>query len=673
MLTTLTAALSLAASLAIEVPYLPQTDALCGGAAAAMVFRYWGDTHADVQQFAPLVDRRAGGIANGVLTDAIRSRGWRTSHVDGSLEALEASVRDGQPVIVLLPNRGNLYHYVVVTAVRENAIVVHDPAWGPSRSIHASEFERAWQAAHYWSLVIRPPDTQVPVVSGFSRSVPDGGSDKSRPIVDAAAERALDACDARLNRAVEEIRERGIDHADALLADVQNACPKEVGPLRELSGVRFAQRRWHDASSLARDALHLDPHDAYALDVLGSSLFMQDDPVGALQAWNQIGKPRVNRVRIDGLRHTRYQTVAELLAIQPNMLLTAELFERARRRLDELPDRAATRLAVRPETDGFATVDVVVVELAGVPAGAVEWAGAAVRAATNREIATALPGADGQGDVWSASWRWWSNRPGVSIGFAAPRVGGLPGVWRFEGAWQSDAYRTTTSSQAVESRTHGGVAVSDWLSGSLRYQISTGVDSWSGGRKAVSVGAALERVAFRDRVSLSIDAAHWASLNGGTAFRSIGAHAIARSSMETRGWVMRAAAGFERVGDAAPFALWPGAGEGQVRSTLLRAHPLLNDGVVDVRGSSAFGRTLTSASAELQQWLERPTLVRLGIAGFADLARASRQADFGRTPVHVDVGVGFRVRIPGTPGALRVDVAHGLRDGANALTFGWQF
>jgi hypothetical protein len=46
----------------LEVPYLPQTEALCGGAAAAMLFRYWGDRHADVQQFAPLVDRRAGGI-----------------------------------------------------------------------------------------------------------------------------------------------------------------------------------------------------------------------------------------------------------------------------------------------------------------------------------------------------------------------------------------------------------------------------------------------------------------------------------------------------------------------------------------------------------------------------------------------------------------------------------
>ena len=103
MIITLAAALSIAASLAIDVPYLPQTDALCGGAATAMVFRYWGDAHADVQEFAPLVDRRAGGIATDALTAAVASRGWRTSRVDGSLEALGARIHDGQPVVVLLP------------------------------------------------------------------------------------------------------------------------------------------------------------------------------------------------------------------------------------------------------------------------------------------------------------------------------------------------------------------------------------------------------------------------------------------------------------------------------------------------------------------------------------------------------------------------------------------
>ena len=52
MIVTLAAALSLATSLAMDVPYLAQTDSLCGGAAAAMVFRYWGDVHADPQEFS---------------------------------------------------------------------------------------------------------------------------------------------------------------------------------------------------------------------------------------------------------------------------------------------------------------------------------------------------------------------------------------------------------------------------------------------------------------------------------------------------------------------------------------------------------------------------------------------------------------------------------------------
>jgi len=678
----LVAALSLAAVMAIDVPYLPQTDALCGGAAAAMVFRYWGEAHADAQEFAPLVDRHAGGIANGVLTAAVTTRGWRTERVDGTLTAIGGRLHEGQPVIVLLPDRGgDRYHYVVVTGASENSIVVHDPAWGPSRSIRAPDFERMWKAAGYWSLVILPP-----AADGASRNT--GLTAESPPStrrVPLSASGADDACDARLDHALDEIRSQGLDRADALLGKVRGQCPGAAGPIRELSGARFAQRRWSDAAALAREALRLQPRDEYALDVLGSSLFMLNDDIGALRAWNQIGKPRVNSVRIEGLHRIRYQTVAEVMAIQPNMLLTADIFGRARRRLGELPDRAATRLAVKPETDGFATVDVVVVELTAIPRGVVEWAGVAARTAANEQIDVSAPGLSGQGEVWTAGWRWWSNRPGVSIGFAAPRGGRLPGIWRFEGSWQSDSYsgevlpgagcgvRGAGCEGIVETRTHGGLTVSDWLAHGVRYAVSTGMDAWSGDRKAASIGAALEQVALGDRLSVSMNATQWAPLTGESPFRSLGARVNARSAGETQGWVTRGSIGVERVSDDAPLALWPGAGEGQVRAPLLRAHPLLSDGVVDLTSRAAFGRTLAFGNAEAQRWFEHPTIVRLGAAVFTDLARASRQAAGGRTPLYIDAGVGLRIKIPGTPGVLRADVAHGLRDGANALTVGWLF
>ena len=75
----------------------------------------------------------------------------------------------------------------------------------------------------------------------------------------------------------------------------------------------------------------------------------------------------------------------------------------------------------------------------------------------------------------------------------------------------------------------------------------------------------------------------------------------------------------------------------------------------------------------MQRWFEHPTIARLGVAAFTDVARASRQAATDSSPVQVDAGVGLRIKIPGTPGVLRADIAHGLRDGVNALTFGWLF
>src|SRR2546428_8407444 len=133
MLTTLAAVLS--SSLLLSVPYLPQTDALWGGAAAAMVFRYWGDVHADIEQFAPLVDRHAGGIADDVLVRAIEARGWHANIVPGSIDQLKEQIQSDHPVVILVADRGLLNHYLVVTGIEPGAVVVHDPAWGPSRRI----------------------------------------------------------------------------------------------------------------------------------------------------------------------------------------------------------------------------------------------------------------------------------------------------------------------------------------------------------------------------------------------------------------------------------------------------------------------------------------------------------------------------------------------------------
>jgi hypothetical protein len=658
-LTFAAAVLSLQAT-SLRVPYVPQTDALCGGAAAAMVFRYWGDAHADVEQFGALVERHAGGaagIAADVLTRAIVARGWRTDSAPSSLDQLRQHLESRQPIIVLIADRRDLYHYVVVVGMDDESVIVHDPSWGPSRAIKRSTFESLWSAARSWSLVVLPSQSRV-----ASQDVPPG-----EPPIE-----STDACAVLLNQAIQDVAAQGLESADNLLLPVREKCPESPGPYRELAGVRFAQKRWSDAAGLARSALSRAPDDVYASEVLASSLFMLDDSEGALRAWNRIGKPRLDLVSIEGVRHARYQTITETLGLKPNVMLTADAFAKATHRLSDLPDRSQSRLELRPQADGFATVDVAIAERSGRPRGAAAWTGMAVRAVVDRESSIALPGFTGQSEVWTASWRWYRNRPRVAVGFAAPRVGGLFGVWRVEGSWEAETYANGPNIRR-EVHKHAGLAVSDWMTGNLRYALNTGLDVWDGGRRAAAAGGSLERRWFRDRLALAGDLTAWIPIDGGTTFTAAGIRAIARSSSNARGWIYEGTVGADQVTDAAPRALWPGAGEGRARTILLRAHPMLDDGIIDVNTSeTAFGRSMQYVNGEAQRWLTWPKTPRIALAAFVDVARSSERTD-RTTTVYADVGSGLRIRIPGVGKALRVDFAHGLTDNANAVTVGFTY
>src|SRR5947208_382129 len=107
-----------------------------------MVFRFWGDRHADVQQFEPLVDRRGGGIADTTLVDAIGAQGWRVARIDGSLAAIQSQIEAGHPLILLLEDRPSRYHYVVAVGANAENVYIHDPTWGPARPLRAAELLR---------------------------------------------------------------------------------------------------------------------------------------------------------------------------------------------------------------------------------------------------------------------------------------------------------------------------------------------------------------------------------------------------------------------------------------------------------------------------------------------------------------------------------------------------
>jgi hypothetical protein len=141
-----------------------------------------------------------------------------------------------------------------------------------------------------------------------------------------------------------------------------------------------------------------------------------------------------------------------------------------------------------------------------------------------------------------------------------------------------------------------------------------------------------------------------------------------RSRARAEGTVWLARAGLDAAGNDTPFALWSGAGTGHGRDALLRAHPLLHDGVIR---DGVFGRIVASGGVEWRQW--RWPVLRVGRvapAAFVDGAHAYDAPTFADPRAHVDVGVGVRLAVPGA-GVIRADIARGLRDGEVAVSVGW--
>ena len=658
-------ALSFLVALTLNVPFLPQTPALCGGAAVAMVFRYYGDRHADVQQFEPLVDHRAGGIADHVLVEAVRERHWRAVPLAGSIALLRDHVSAGAPLVLLLEDRPGRYHYVVAVGADEQAVFVHDPTWGPWRRHDLPDFMRRWRAARYWGLLIQPGGRDP---EGTNAGASHAVAQALKPADDAASDTPFPTgatrCDVLLDEAVDEIATSGLASADDILGRVIRQCPRSAAPVAELAGIRFAQERWDDAEALAERAVGLDETSSYAWDVLGSARFVRDDAGGALVAWNRIGKPTLDSIAIDGLSRTRYALVAQFAGLTPNRILTAHAYGLAERRLRELPDQLAVRVGYTPEADGFATVRVAVAERTTRP----YWLTVAARAAISREVRAALPGSSGQGEVWSVSGRWWSNRPRVGLDFAAPRVGFLRGVSRVSGAWERETYAAGSGPANDETRLHGGLATADWLTPDLRYEISFGIDSWNGLRRTTSFGGGLDRRFLSDRLSLAASGRYFAPLTAGPSFSTAKLAASYRTSRRDAGLVHTIDAGFDAASAQAPLALWSGAGDGLARPHLLRAHPLL---VGDVVSGPVFGRRVAHLTAESQRWFSARGLLRLGVAAFADVAGASLRLQNGEAVTHVDAGIGVRMRLPGAGnGVVRADYARGLRDGRQRVSVG---
>jgi hypothetical protein len=622
----------------LDVPFISQSEALCGGAAAAMVLRYWGERGLAAESFSHLVDRSAAGIRTDALLNELRSRGWMAVALDGSDRAIDAELGRGRPVLTLIEDRPGRFHYIVIVAATRDAVVFHDPARAPLRVVGRAEFTRRWEPANRWMAVVLPGERESDAPPSRSLAPPSTGS-----------------CDELIADGVARAQAGDLAAAEQRLT-IALSCGGAAA-LRELAGVRVLQRRWADVEALSAAATAADPVDAYGWRLLGTSRFVQNNRDGALAAWNRVSEPRLDLLSVAGLARVRQRVVEELLDAKPGTVVTPNLLLLIERRLRDLPAATSTGVELRPTPGGLAEVHAVINERAVFPADVWTLASLGAAAASRREVRVGTGSLTGGGEHVHVDWRFWPGRPRIAVGIDAPTPWG--GVLSVTGFRERERF---TEPGPVDTRRAGGFGEwSSWMNAFVRLSLGVGVEEWEQlgllGRSRANV----QVLTRASRINIRGGGEMW---RGAASFSRAGVNISAASSTTRAGRLVLARAGASVGSASLPPLLWFGGDTGLTRETLLRAHPIVEDGRLQVE---QMGRQLWSASLEAQQWWSAG-IVRTAAAAFVDAVRVGERLGDGARG-DVDAGVGLRIALPGAPGMFRADVATGLRRGGTRWSF----
>jgi predicted double-glycine peptidase len=154
----------------LDIPFVKQEKDGCGAASIAMVMQYWqaqqgqpaNDTSDAFQIQRTLYSAKAHGIYASDMERYFQEKGFRTFTIRGEWEDLEQHLRKGRPLIVALkpvvvkPSSGAALHYVVVTGLGPEVVMVNDPAERKLMQQDRPSFEREWSAAGKWTLLALP-------------------------------------------------------------------------------------------------------------------------------------------------------------------------------------------------------------------------------------------------------------------------------------------------------------------------------------------------------------------------------------------------------------------------------------------------------------------------------------------------------------------------------------
>jgi Surface antigen variable number repeat len=472
--------------------------------------------------------------------------------------------------------------------------------------------------------------------------------------------------------------------------------PRQATAWIERGGLAFMEKDYAAAARDLEAALRLTPEDAYARDLLASSLQLAGRSDEALGQWNRIGQPRLGEVRLTGLVHTRERLVQRELRARPGDLLQLDDLRASRQGLAELGIFERVTLRTAPKGGGVVDLEGAFVERHGFAASSLDFVlGTAVQAVQGR-VRVRYTNLAGLGLSLGGEYRFQKNRPEVSLFGDIPRPFGLPATLRVLGFRGRQGYdvdgeftRRARGFQLGARHVQGPRVVLELGFDARERQFSLPrpdvAPGWVAGPRLAGELRILER--YRQRLDAR-GSLFWAPSILGARIRYTRAelglvyklHLAAPdgSSIEPSMLAWQVKGG--HVSAQTPLDEQLAAGGSPEMTWPLRGRRMYQDGRLGA--STPLGRSLLLSNIEWRRRLYKGTVVQLGVVAFYDAAwqdlvrggqvegRASG-CDPG-SPCSVDfhdIGLGLRFGFRGGP-LLRFDWGHGLTDGRDELSIG---
>jgi hypothetical protein len=302
-----------------------------------------------------------------------------------------------------------------------------------------------------------------------------------------------------------------------------------------------------------------------------------------------------------------------------------------------MPAVETSRMTYQPLADGSVEVRAFVTETPAWPSPVV-LATQTTRALLDERMEWEVGPFLGMGERWQlhAGWSPAQRRVGSSLSAPVswPAAVATVGIEWVRERYAIDPLDSAADGAAAADRLRTGIAMGRWIAPELRLEGGVWLERWDRSHRMVSARVSISSSLGRgEDVHVEADLEGWTGGLADVARASVRAAAV-RSHGAHR--ASRLMVGGTVTSRSAPRTLWPGAGTGQIRAPLLRAHPLVTG---DVIGGAAFAPKLVYATLE-HRLFSRLGPLRLGGSFFVDTAGISGAGLRDSARAFVDVGLG---------------------------------